>query len=303
MIGRILLQAAVILVFFVASAFAGTDSVKIYNGDLRIYGSGNGLVFPDGSIQYKATLEGPPGPQGPAGPTNSLSIGTITTSGSGSQAAASITGAAPNQVLNLTIPQGTNAPPLSLTSICAAITAGGAQLPSFCPTILVGAPNKGSSYYGMYSQDAKAVSFTLSGSYYVSTIDIVLRTLAVTNFTTFNFSLQNALTGSITTYASASLTVPLGNSSPVVMSVNKILPAGTYYLVGIIPGYFGTPVTPGDVNGWFLSNGVYNNVTGTVTDGLWSYSGSTWNLSSGDYYHNGTMYYTPAFSVHGLPVI
>jgi hypothetical protein len=43
---------------------------------------------------------------GPAGPPNSLSIGTVTTGAAGSTAAATITGTAPTQVLNLAIPQG-----------------------------------------------------------------------------------------------------------------------------------------------------------------------------------------------------
>ena len=43
---------------------------------------------------------------GPAGPPNELAIGTVTTGAPGSAAAASITGTAPSQVLNLTIPTG-----------------------------------------------------------------------------------------------------------------------------------------------------------------------------------------------------
>lgn len=54
--------------------------------------------------------EGPEGPQGPPGPANSLSIGTVTTSSPGSPAAASITGTAPVQTLNLTIPRGEQGP-------------------------------------------------------------------------------------------------------------------------------------------------------------------------------------------------
>lgn len=48
-------------------------------------------------------IENLPGATGDAGPANTLTIGTVTT---GSPAAATITGTAPNQVLNLTIPQG-----------------------------------------------------------------------------------------------------------------------------------------------------------------------------------------------------
>jgi hypothetical protein len=53
---------------------------------------------------------GPVGPLGPAGPPNSLTIGIVTTGAAGSAAAATITGAAPNQTLNLTIPTGAQGP-------------------------------------------------------------------------------------------------------------------------------------------------------------------------------------------------
>lgn len=47
--------------------------------------------------------EGPQGPAGPAGPPNSLSIGTVQ---GGASAGATITGNAPTQTLNLTLPKG-----------------------------------------------------------------------------------------------------------------------------------------------------------------------------------------------------
>lgn len=50
--------------------------------------------------------KGDVGPVGPPGPASKLKVGTVTTGAPGSQAAASLTGAAPNQVLDLTIPQG-----------------------------------------------------------------------------------------------------------------------------------------------------------------------------------------------------
>ena len=53
--------------------------------------------------------QGPAGPQGPPGEdgdTPTLDIGTVTTGAPGTDAAASITGTAPNYLLNLTIPQG-----------------------------------------------------------------------------------------------------------------------------------------------------------------------------------------------------
>ena len=50
------------------------------------------------------------GPQGAAGDTPVLTIGTVTTGAPGSQATASISGTAPNFVLDLTIPQGPTGP-------------------------------------------------------------------------------------------------------------------------------------------------------------------------------------------------
>lgn len=58
-------------------------------------------------IQGADGIPGDPGPIGPAGPANTLSIGTVVNGGS---AAATITGTAPNQTLNLVLPQGPPGP-------------------------------------------------------------------------------------------------------------------------------------------------------------------------------------------------
>ena len=61
-------------------------------------------------------IEGPTGPTGATGPagadaeTPTLTIGTVTTGDPGTTAEATITGTAPNFVLNLTIPQGPTGP-------------------------------------------------------------------------------------------------------------------------------------------------------------------------------------------------
>lgn len=57
-------------------------------------------------VQIAGAISTVPGPTGPAGPANSLSIGTVTTGAPGSSASATITGTAPSQTLNLTIPRG-----------------------------------------------------------------------------------------------------------------------------------------------------------------------------------------------------
>jgi hypothetical protein len=67
-----------------------------------------------GTLDLGAGAQGPAGPQGipgPAGPPNSLTIGTVA---SGQTAAATITGAAPAQSLNLTLPPGPAGPAFHL---------------------------------------------------------------------------------------------------------------------------------------------------------------------------------------------
>lgn len=71
------------------------------------------LTIPQGLTgeQGEQGIQGEVGPQGPAGEdglTPTLTIGTVTTGAPGSDADASITGTAPDFVLNLTIP-GTTA--------------------------------------------------------------------------------------------------------------------------------------------------------------------------------------------------
>ena len=53
---------------------------------------------------------GATGPTGPVGETPIITIGTVTTGDPGTEASATITGTAPNFVLNLTIPQGPTGP-------------------------------------------------------------------------------------------------------------------------------------------------------------------------------------------------
>ena len=125
--------------------------------------------------------------------------------------------------------------------------------------VLVDAPSANGSYYGMYFwTPALRPHSPLPGRYAVSTIDVVLFTPAGTTLTTFNFSLQNSSASPVTTIVSANVTVPAGAVSTGVINVNQTLPAGTYYLVGNVPGYAGTTVTPGDVDGWLISTGVYD---------------------------------------------
>ena len=73
-------------------------------GDTGATGA-TGATGPQGEqgVQGKTGATGATGPQGPAGPANVLTIGSVT---SGKVASATITGAAPNQVLNLVLEKG-----------------------------------------------------------------------------------------------------------------------------------------------------------------------------------------------------
>ncbi len=130
--------------------------------------------------------------------------------------------------------------------------------------VLLEAPVGSGSYYGLYSTDGLAAAFTLAQDADVTSIDVVLRTPAGNSFTTFAYSLQDAPTNPGTIFASGTFSVPLGTSTHA-LAVNQALDAGTYYLVVRVPGYFGSPVTPGNVNGWLLSTGVYTTTAGTIT--------------------------------------
>ncbi|HBG04164.1 MAG: hypothetical protein A2075_22760 [Geobacteraceae bacterium GWC2_58_44] len=113
MLKKIILLVSCLSFMVAASVYAGTDAARV-SGDFRISGAGNGLVFPDGSMQYKAAVQGPAGPQGIPGPVGPQ--GPKGDAGSAGQ--------------------------VTLASICAAISAGGMELPAFCTT-----PSKFSKEY------------------------------------------------------------------------------------------------------------------------------------------------------------
>ena len=68
-----------------------------------------GEIGPTGATGPQGEI-GPTGPAGLDGETPTLTIGTVTTGDPGTEASATITGTAPNFVLNLTIPQGPTGP-------------------------------------------------------------------------------------------------------------------------------------------------------------------------------------------------
>jgi hypothetical protein len=76
----------------------GTSATDPNIGQISIYhAASNSWTVTNTSIR---------GPVGPTGPTGPLKEGTITTGPAGSNAAVQIVGVPPNQVINMTIPQG-----------------------------------------------------------------------------------------------------------------------------------------------------------------------------------------------------
>lgn len=77
-----------------------------------------GLVLPTGATGATGPAgptgatgpAGPTGATGPTGPATTLTVGTVTTGASGSPATVTITGTAPNQVFNASIPEGPQGP-------------------------------------------------------------------------------------------------------------------------------------------------------------------------------------------------
>lgn len=68
---------------------------------------GDALYITDGATaSVSVTSVGDRGPKGDTGPANVLAVGTVATGASGSTAVVTITGAAPSQVINFTIPRG-----------------------------------------------------------------------------------------------------------------------------------------------------------------------------------------------------
>ena len=90
---------------------------SIPEGDIGPTGA-TGATGPQGlqGIQGEIGPTGPIGPTGATGPagidaeTPTITIGSVTTGAPGTEAAATITGTAPNFILNLTIPQGPTGP-------------------------------------------------------------------------------------------------------------------------------------------------------------------------------------------------
>ena len=100
----------------------GTEEAAILNFTIPTGATGpTGEIGPTGpqgiqGLTGEVGATGPTGDIGPTGPTGAdaeaptLTIGTVTTGDPGTEASATITGTAPNFVLNLTIPQGPTGP-------------------------------------------------------------------------------------------------------------------------------------------------------------------------------------------------
>ena len=110
----------VVLAFTIPAGTTGPTGATGATGPQGLPGE-VGAIGPTGATGPQG-LPGEVGPTGPTGATGAtgpagadaetptLTIGTVTTGAPGTEAAATITGVAPNYILNLTIPQGPTGP-------------------------------------------------------------------------------------------------------------------------------------------------------------------------------------------------
>lgn len=95
---RSLLLITLLIVIAGASSAKATTTAATVRGNLQISGTDSEIIFPDGSKQSTATLQGPIGPTGPQGPKGD--------SGADAQ--------------------------ITLSAMCAAIAASGMEVPTYC---------------------------------------------------------------------------------------------------------------------------------------------------------------------------
>ena len=82
----------------------GIQGIQGIQGERGIQGpKGDAFTYDDFTSEQLEGLRGPQGIQGNTGPVNTINIGTVS---KGDEASATITGEAPNQTLNLILPQG-----------------------------------------------------------------------------------------------------------------------------------------------------------------------------------------------------
>jgi len=117
-------------------------------GALKLEGSGDGIIFPDGSLQTTASVQGPPGPAGPTGPTGptgpqgpaaTIAAGTTTTGAPGTPASVTNVGTSSAAVFNFVIPQGIAGPqgpqgPPGMTSLTGVFLNYPGSTSLSCPT-------------------------------------------------------------------------------------------------------------------------------------------------------------------------
>ena len=267
---RIFVVFAALFMLFSSTAYsASPDAVVTGEGDLRITGNGNGLVFPDGTTQYTATVSG--GTVTSVNTGSGLTGGPITGSGTISIAPGGITSTMLSNILVLPITNGGTGATTSSTALTALGGVNKAGDTMTGPLSVVGSVNATS-----FSGDGSGLSNiwkitgnagTTPGTNFIGTTDTQALEIRVNNTRAIRIE-PNVFTGGTST------NIMLGSST-------NVAGGGPYIIAATVAGGGSTAMTCLDPS----SSQVYPTYTRSCANIASSYystvGGGASNLSEG----------------------
>ena len=207
------------------TSYSAGDVVQAQSGSYVCQIANTNIVPPNAT--YWSLIGGAVGPAGPVGPANKLSIGTVV---NGTQATATITGTAPNQTLNLVLPQGPKGDAGPTGPI------GG----SIGWTAVNGSTQQAVSNAGYFANNTSEVSITLPSSPSIGDI-IKVTGIGIGGWKVMYNSGQSVITKNIV----------YTNSFSVVQPLLSTIPVGSAIIASIASSYDGSKLVavPGSGRG------------------------------------------------------